>query len=79
LSVIFLLITRITLVAQATKGFDPEDAAEHFKHNNFLMALKVYKELLKKEPKNVEYNYRAGLCYLIHRSINPSLFLTLNL
>jgi hypothetical protein len=46
------------------QGQEPEDADEHFRHNNFVMALKVYKILYKKDNKNITYNYRIGLCYL---------------
>jgi tetratricopeptide (TPR) repeat protein len=46
------------------KGYDAEDAYEHFKHNNFLLALKVYKVVLKSDPKNIDYNYKIALCYL---------------
>jgi hypothetical protein len=45
-------------------GFDIEDADEHFKHNNFIMALRVYKELYLRDKKNVEVNYKIALCYL---------------
>lgn len=43
---------------------DPEEANEHFKHGNYLMALPIYLNLLKKESGNLEYNYRVGICYL---------------
>jgi len=45
-------------------GLEPEDAEEHFRHNNFIMALKVYKELYKKDKTNVDYNHKIALCYL---------------
>ncbi len=64
-----LLITTDNLVAQQTKpkshpGFEPEDAEEHFRHNNFLMALKVYKELYRGDKTNIDYNYKIAQCYL---------------
>lgn len=43
---------------------DPDLAAEHFGHRNFVMALPLYVALAKKEYKNLEYNQRAGICYL---------------
>lgn len=43
---------------------DPEIAKEHYGHYNYLMAMPIYRELVKKEPKNTEYNYRLGICYL---------------
>lgn len=41
-----------------------EDADEHFNHNNFLMAIPIYKAELKKDPDNKKIKYRLGLCYL---------------
>lgn len=49
---------------RSAKAYEPADAREHYKHNNFQMALKVYKELLKTDPQNEEYNLRLGICYL---------------
>jgi hypothetical protein len=43
---------------------DPEDAAEHFKFGNYIDALIVYKKLIEKNPKNIDYPYKAGLCVL---------------
>ena len=43
---------------------EPEDAAEHWKHNNYPMAQACYKVLVAKSPGNIEYNYRLGVCYL---------------
>jgi len=39
-------------------------AEEHFDHGNFLMALPIYKEELKKEPGNKILKYKLGICYL---------------
>jgi tetratricopeptide (TPR) repeat protein len=43
---------------------DPEDAAEHFKFGNYIDALIVYKKLIEKDPKNIDYPYKAGLSVL---------------
>ena len=43
---------------------DAGDAKEHFKFGNFNDALKVYVKLMEKEPKNIDYPYKAGLCIL---------------
>jgi hypothetical protein len=45
-------------------GFEPEDAYEHFTHGNYPMALKVYKELYKKDRTSTEINYKIAQCYL---------------
>jgi hypothetical protein len=69
LLVLLLLCSSLSLAQSGTKpkirpGYEPEDAEEHFRHNNFLMALKVYKELYKNDNKNVDYNYKIARCYL---------------
>jgi tetratricopeptide (TPR) repeat protein len=62
----FLLSAQITVHSQPkpTKVYEPADAREHYQHQNYLMALNVYKELLKTDPANEEYNHRIGICYL---------------
>jgi tetratricopeptide (TPR) repeat protein len=46
------------------KVYEPADAEEHFNHHNYLMAIPIYLQLLKADPKNVTYNYNLGICYL---------------
>lgn len=48
------------------KGKKPEveDADEHFKHGNYVMALPIYRDILKTEKDNKKVQYRLGLCYL---------------
>jgi tetratricopeptide (TPR) repeat protein len=58
--------------AQGTKFIDPREAKEHFSHYNFLAAIPVYKQLIKQEPANEDYNHKLGLCYL-YTNINKSL------
>jgi hypothetical protein len=43
---------------------DPELAAEHFSHGNYMMAQPIYMQLIKQEPNNYLYNYRTGICLL---------------
>jgi hypothetical protein len=61
-----------TINAQSKKFVDPREAKEHFNHGNFLAAIPVYKELLKKEPNNADYNHKIGICYL-YTNINKAL------
>lgn len=64
LHILFLLLL---LQAQTMNGFaqvDDRDAEEHFKHQNYLMAIPVYKDLLKLDRTHTMYNYKLGLCYL---------------
>ena len=67
----------VTIFAQSKstkpiKFIDPREAEEHFSHNNFLAAIPVYKQLLKQEPTNVDYNHKLGICYL-YTNINKAL------
>ncbi len=41
-----------------------KDASTMFMDENFEGALSAYKDLYKSDPKNVEYNFRLGFCYL---------------
>lgn len=59
-----LLIFCNVLLAQPSKRYDILDADEHFKHNNFLTALPIYKELLKNDKNNAHIQLRIGECYL---------------
>lgn len=73
----FLIITNlICLISNAqskSKRFvDPREAKEHFNHGNFLAAIPVYKELLKNDPNDVDYNHKIGICYL-YTNINKAL------
>ena len=49
--------------------WEPEDADEHFKNQNYVMALPMYKELVRREPDDVQYNYRLAFCYM-HTTID---------
>ncbi|MFH1004532.1 MAG: hypothetical protein V1781_03420 [Bacteroidota bacterium] len=48
---------------------DPDGAKQFFDNRNYYSALKVYQLLLKSNPKNIEYNYKAAQCYLLSNSI----------
>ena len=65
---IVLLFAWSASVAQQIKPpkgkWEPEDAEEHFKQRNFIMALPMFKELVKREPNETEYQYKLSLCYL---------------
>lgn len=68
--VIFLLLWVLIpvsgLFSQAKpKGkWEPEDADEHFKNQNYVMALPMFKELVRRDPDDMMYNYKLGYCYL---------------
>ena len=71
-AVAILMINRVYAQPKASKIIDPAEAKEHFSHNNFLFAIPAYKQLLKQEPNNPDYNYKLGICYL-YTNINKSL------
>ena len=58
----------VVLNAQIIKA-DPDVAAKFYSNKNFRDALKCYLMLLKKEPKNVDYNTKAAQCYMLSHSI----------
>lgn len=60
LTVIFICIS---LVGKSQRA-NADDANEHFKFQNYIDALVVYKKLIEKEPKNYDYYYKAGYCIL---------------
>jgi len=66
--VFVIMFAGLSILAQQVKPpkgkWEPEDAEEHFKQRNFLMALPMYKELVKREPNETDYLYRLAFCYL---------------
>jgi hypothetical protein len=46
-----------------------DDAEEHFKHRNYIMAIPIYKNELKKDPLNSKIKFRLGTC-LVNTKIN---------
>jgi len=75
---LFLLVLIVISVSnsfsqvKSPKGkWEPEDAEEHFKNENYVMALPMYKELVKRESDDMEYNYRLGFCYM-HTNIDKT-------
>ena len=66
---LLLLVSMLPLFTEAQikppKGkWEPEDAEEHFKNYNFVMALPMFKELVKREPMETNYLYKLAICYL---------------
>ncbi|MES2763647.1 MAG: tetratricopeptide repeat protein [Bacteroidota bacterium] len=51
------------IFAQGKSG-SIEDADEHYGHHNYLMALPVYKNLLKTDKNNATIQYKIAECYL---------------
>jgi hypothetical protein len=61
---IFFTLLLLIGVFPVNAQIDDRDAAEFFKHKNYLMAMTEYKNLLKLERDHPRYNYQLGLCYL---------------
>ncbi len=62
-----LLLLTLQLVAQPASFTQIEDADEHLKHKNYLMAIPLYKKELQKDPDNIKAVYRLGICYVNSR------------
>ena len=69
LKVAFIVFVFVSFCLQSfaqTKGKKPEveEGDEHFKHGNYIMALPIYRDILKLEKDNKKVQYKLGLCYL---------------
>jgi hypothetical protein len=64
--IVFVFVTFCLQSFAQPKGKKPEveDADEHFKHGNYIMALPIYRDIFKVEKDNKKVQYRLGLCYL---------------
>jgi len=60
----FVGLSAFSQVKPPKGKWEPEDAEEHFKQHNFMMAMPMYKELVRQEPTNLDYNYKLAFCYL---------------
>ncbi|MDF2448813.1 MAG: WD40-like Beta Propeller Repeat [Bacteroidota bacterium] len=58
------LSVSISFAQPGKSKYDIADADEHYSHHNFLMALPVYKELLKADKNNATIQYKIAECYL---------------
>jgi tetratricopeptide (TPR) repeat protein len=75
-SIFFLLLIFISALnsysqAKPKGKWEPEDAEEHFKNQNYVMALPMYKELSRREPDDVGYNYKLAYSYM-HTTIDKT-------
>jgi tetratricopeptide (TPR) repeat protein len=61
-----MLFALFSVAIHAQDKADPETklTADKFKAGNYEEALTGYLDLLDDDPKNMEYNYRIGVCYL---------------
>lgn len=69
IAILFFLLMGFAAFAQTAASKqklskDPDDADEHMKHGNFLMAIPIFKAALKEDPKNTKLKYKLGICYL---------------
>jgi hypothetical protein len=73
LTIVVLFLCTMAL-SQPAKFTHIEDADEHLKHHNYLMAIPVYRAELKKDWTNVKVMYKLGICYLnIHQNREESI------
>jgi len=65
LVVIFSLIVNLIFAqAKSIAKSDEDDANEHFKHRNYLMAIPIYRKELKKFPDNDQMRFKLAQCLL---------------
>jgi len=58
---------------QKKGGKEIEDADEHMKHGNYIMALPILKDLLKRDKDNKKLEYKIAICYLNTNYTEPKL------
>ena len=66
-AILVILSLSLNLFPQSKSGGkkqDIDDANEHFKFKNYLMAIPIYKSELKKDKDNKKIQYNLGICYL---------------
>lgn len=64
-AILVILCLSLNLFSQSkSKKQDIDDANEHFKFKNYLMAIPIYKAELKKDRDNKKIKYNLGICYL---------------
>ncbi len=64
LFILFFCTVALFGISQPAKFTHVEDGDEHIKHGNYLMAIPVYENELKKDPDNTKLKYKLGVCYL---------------
>lgn len=62
--VISCILSSTIVFSQSGRRYEIGDADEHFGHHNFLMALPIYKELLRADRTNAEIQFKIAECYL---------------
>lgn len=64
--IVFVFVTSFLQSFAQPKGKTPEveEGDEHFKHGNYIMALPIYRDIFKVDPKNKKVEYKLALCYL---------------
>lgn len=64
LSALFGLTYNLNAQGDGLTNVTPEEAAAKLKLENYEDALLDYLQLLNADPKNIDYNYNVGVCYL---------------
>ena len=66
LHLIFAIASLMSIAQNKTANTPPDlkGAKDNFSNGNYKKALNEYLTLLKTDPKNPLYNYRAGVCYI---------------
>lgn len=60
----FLILLIVFANAQSNKTLEIADGDEHLKHYNYLMALPLFKQMLRYDKENTEIQMKIAECYL---------------
>jgi len=63
-NIFFFLFLILNFKNESLAQLTASDAKSFFSAGNYKAALPIYLELLKKEPQNTDFNYKAGVCFL---------------
>jgi len=63
----FLAINICYAQTKSISKLGEDDANEHYKHKNYLMAIPIYRKELKKEPDNDQMRFKLAECLLFTR------------
>jgi len=59
-----ILLFALPAFCFSQKFVDPREANSFYKDGNYLAAMKGFKDLIQSDPKDIEYHYKLGICYL---------------
>ncbi len=67
LILLFLILDANSQAKQNLSKMDVDDANEHYKHKNYIMAIPIYRNEVKKDPNNDKLKIKLAECLLYSR------------